>query len=138
MVPWPIALLSVFYGLIATVSAATAWKIAAGGLTRPVVWPMAWLALSASLMVGLPLLKPWARRLAIVGSALLALVMLSLAGLLVMAGRPLSALAAALGAGVHVVTIRYLQRPLVRLWFAKRCPTERGAWRTSTTTETRI
>jgi hypothetical protein len=117
MVPWPIALLTLFYGVIATISAATVWKIVTGVSGQSLIWPVAWLALSGSAMCGLPLLKPWARGLAVFGSALLALVSLAFAGLLVMAGQPLGGLLATLGAAIHVLVIRYLQRPVVKAYF---------------------
>ena len=117
MVPWPIALLSVCYGLVAAVSATLVWKVATGAAHQPLVWPVAWLALSGGIMCGLPLLKPWARRLAIVGSVWLMVVTLSVAGLLIIHGRPLAGLLATVGAALHVIVIRYLNRPQVRVWF---------------------
>ena len=117
MVPWPVALLTIFYGVLAAASAATVWKIATGVVARPIGWPLAWLALCAAVMCGLPLLRPWGRQLAILASVLLVLVTLATAGLIVMAGRPLAALLATLSAVVPVVTIRYLQRPAVKAYF---------------------
>jgi len=117
MIPWPIALLTVCYGIIAAVSAAAVWRVMTGSADRPLIWPAAWLLLSLAVMSGLPLLKSWARRLAIGGSVLLVVVTLSVAGLLVVAGRPLAGLAAAISASVHVVVIRYLNRPQVKAWF---------------------
>ncbi len=119
MVPWPIALLALFYGVIATISAATVWKIVAGTVDRTLVWPLAWLAVSAGAMFGLPLLRPWGRTLAIVGSVLMAVVSLAYAGLLVLAIKPLIGLAATLLSGVHVVVIRYLRRPAVKGYFSE-------------------
>ncbi|MBI2495557.1 MAG: hypothetical protein HYW10_03185, partial [Candidatus Omnitrophica bacterium] len=100
MVPAPIALLTLFYGIIATVSAASVWGIMNGSVDRPMAWPLAWLALSAGAMFGLPLLKPWARGLALAGSGLMALGTLAVAGVLVISGRPLGALAVTLAASV--------------------------------------
>jgi hypothetical protein len=117
MIPWPIALLTLFYGFVAALSASAVWKIAAGSLARPIVWPAAWLALSAALMCGLPLLKPWARTLAIVGSWSLALITLAYACLLTAAGRPGLALAGGFLAGMHFIVIRYLKRPAVKAYF---------------------
>ena len=117
MVPWPIALLTLFYGVIAAASAVTAWRVVAGAINRPLIWPAGWLVLSASIMCGLPLLRPWARGLAVMMSALMVLVTLSMAGLFVMAGHPLGAVLATVGAGVHLVIIRYLRRPNVRAYF---------------------
>lgn len=117
MIPWPIALLTLFYGLIAAASGAMVWKILAGSSRQPLLWALAWLAVSGGVMCGLPLLKPWARRLAIFGSVVLTALTLSVAALFIMASRPLAALVITLGAGLHVVTIRYLRRPAVRAWF---------------------
>jgi len=117
MVPWPIALLAMLYAVIATASAAAFWRIVSGTSHQSVVWPLGWLALSAAAMVGLALLRPWARRLAIVGLALITMTMLALAALLVMAGRPLGGLLATAAASVHVVIIYYLRRPAVRAMF---------------------
>ncbi len=117
MIPWPIALLALFYGVNATVSAATAWKIVFGAVDRPLLWPLAWLAVSAGAMFGLALLRPWGRVLAITGLVLIAVVALTYAGLFVMAGRPLAGLAATGLAGVQVVVIRYVRRPMVKALF---------------------
>ena len=118
MVPWPVALLTLFYAAIATMSASTVWKIVTGQTHQPLVWPVGWLALSTSAMCGLPLLRPWARGVAIAGSALMALITLAVAGLLVRAGRPVGGLVATLAASVHLVIIRYLRRPSVKAYFS--------------------
>ena len=118
MVPWPIALLAVFYAVVATLSASTAWKIAAGTVARPLIWPLAWLIVSGGAVFGLALLKPWGRMLTILASLAMALTTLALAGLLVSAGRPLGALLAAVVAGGHMLVIRYLQRPVVKAYFS--------------------
>ena len=117
MIPWPIALLTLFYGLLAAVSAATAWKIATGAISRPIIWPIAWFTLSAALMCGLPLLKSWARGGAVAGSAALAAVTLAYAGILTAAGHPWLALAGGFLAGTHFIIIRYLKRPAVKAYF---------------------
>lgn len=119
MMPWPIAILTLLYGVIAAASGAAIWKISQGLSDRSPVWPAAWLALAVGVMCGLPLLKSWARALAMAGSVVLMAVTLSVAGILVMGGRPLWALLATLGAGVHVVIIRYLRRPSVKGYFEK-------------------
>ena len=120
MVPWPIAFLTLFYAVVATLSAATVWKIAAGVVARPLIWPVLWLGLSSGVMFGLPLLKPWGRGLAIVASVAMVLTTLAIAGLLVAAGRPLGALLTTVVAGGHVLVIRYLRRPTVRNYFRVR------------------
>ena len=117
MIPWPIGLLTLFYGAMAALSAATVWKMLFDVTDRSIVLPLAWLTLSATLMCGLPLLKSWARTLAVGASLLMMLFTLSLAALLVMRGQPGVAVLATCGAGVHGVIIRYLQRPVVKTYF---------------------
>ena len=117
MIPWPIALLTLFYGVIATLSASAAWKVISGMSERPILWPLAWLALAFSTACGLALLRSWGRCLAVAGSVVMALVTLALAGLLVMGGHPMGALLATVGSSVHAVIIRYLGRPIVRGYF---------------------
>ena len=118
MIPWPIALLTLFYGALAAASGAMTWKIVSGELQQPVIWALAWLTLSAGAMCGLPLLKAWGRRLAVFGSWLMMALALSLAALLVLNGRPAGALLSSLGAAVHVMVLRYLGRPSVKSLFA--------------------
>ena len=117
MVPWPVALLTLFYGVIAAISAANAWNIAAGVVQRPLVWPLVWLALSGGAMCGLPLLQAWGRQLAIWTSSLLMVATLAAAGLFILGGRPGAALAVTLSTAFHAMVIRYLQRPTVRAYF---------------------
>jgi hypothetical protein len=117
MVPWPIALLTLFYGVLATISAAALWKSIAGQSVQHWIVPLFWLLMSGAAMCGLPLLKPWARRVAVFVSVLLVIVCISLASLFIVGRQPVVALAATLGAGVHLVVIRYLRRPLVKSAF---------------------
>ena len=117
MIPWPLAFLSLFYAVIATLSAATLWQIATGAAGRPVVWPLVWLALSAGAMVGLPLLKPWGRALTLAASALMTATTLAIAAALIASGRPGLAMLATVSAGAHVLAIRYLRRPTVKAYF---------------------
>ena len=119
MVPWPIALLTLLYGVIATASAATVWRVVIGISEQSLLWPLTWLTLSVGAMCGLPLLKPWGRVLAIWTSVLLLLVTLAIAGLSVRSGHPLGGLLAAFIAGTHALVIRYLQRPAVKVLFAQ-------------------
>ena len=120
MIPWPIALLSVFYGVIATSSASVLWQIAMGQTHRALIWQVMWFGLSAGATCGLALLKPWGRRLAIWTSILLMVVMLSIAGLLTLVARePLLGLVMTLGASLHVLVMRYLGRPSVKAYFAE-------------------
>ena len=117
MIPWPIALLTIFYGVIAALSAATMWQIATHTVDRSWMWPLVWLAVSAGVVVGLPLLKTWGRSLAIGASWLMVATTLATAGVIVAAGRPLIALLATLSGAGHVIAIRYLQRPSVKAYF---------------------
>ena len=117
MVPWPIALLTLFYGAIAALSAATVWHIMIGVATRSLAAHVGWLILSAGAMCGLPLLKPWGRSLAMATSLLLMGVLLAMAALVVGANRPWLGLATAMVAAMQMVPIRYLQRPQVKQLF---------------------
>ena len=117
MVPWPIALLTLFYGMLAAVSGVGVWKIVTGVVHRSLVWPVAWLGLSVAVMCGLPLLKPWARRLAVAGSAGLGVVTLGGALLIAGAGRPGLGVLGTLLAGTHLIVIRYLRRSEVKAYF---------------------
>ena len=119
MIPWPIALLALFFAVIATASGASVWKVVTGVSKQPVVWPLGWLALSASAMYGLALLKPWARTVGIIGFWALAAVTLGIAGIMVATGRPWSGLFATVIAGSYVLAIRYLQRPVTKAYFAR-------------------
>ncbi len=116
MIPWPIALLTLFYGVIGTASLAMLWR---GGLAEPKLWSLVWVVFSGGAMLGLPLQRPWGRALAVCTSLLLLAVTLAIAGLLVASGRPVPALTAACLAGAHVAVIRYLQRPAVKSYFSQ-------------------
>ena len=118
MIPWPIALLAVFYAVVATLSAATVWKITVGTVARPLIWPLAWLIVSGGAVFGLALLKSWGRVLTIVASVGMAVTSLAIAALLVRASRPVAALLSTLVAGGHMLVIRYLQRPAVKAYFS--------------------
>ncbi len=119
MVPVPIAMLSLGYGILAAVAGTAVWKVLIGSVAGNMLWPASWLVLSLVSACGLALLKPWARTLAIVGFVLITLVILSLAGVLITSGRPVGALAAAIGTGVPLLAIRYLRRPVVRELFVQ-------------------
>ena len=119
MVPWPIALLTLFYGIVAAVSAATLWRILIGVTERPMAWPLVWLALSAGAMCGLPLLQAWGRRCAVWTSWLLTASTLAGSALLVASGRPAAGLAVTFSAALHLLVIRYLTRPSVKRWFGE-------------------
>ena len=117
MVPWPIALLTLYYGVVAATSAAMAWKALIGVSHQPLIWPITWLALSAGAMCGLPLAKLWGRSLATWTSVLLILATLALSGMWILAGRPGAGLLVTLSTVGHFMAIRYLQRPVVKTYF---------------------
>ena len=119
MIPIPIALLALFYAVIAAASGAAVWRVVTGTSTQSILWPAAWLALSLSAMFGLALLRPWSRSVAIIGFAALCAVTLGVAGLMVAGGRPGAGLMATLIVGFYVLAIRYLQRPSVKTYFGK-------------------
>ena len=120
MVPIPIALLALFYAVIATASAVSLWKVVSGASHQSFLWPLGWLALSVSAMYGLALLKPWARTVAIISFVALTTVALGVAGLMVATGRPLGGLFSTVIVGFYVLSIRYLQRPSVKRYFGLR------------------
>jgi len=124
MIPWSIGLLALFYGIAAAVSAASAWRAVIGASPQALVWPMIWLGVSVSAMLGLVLMRPWARVVAVWGFTGLIAMTLSLAAALVTTGRPGLALLTTLGAGLYVLAIRYLRRPTVKAWFQAGVTTE--------------
>ncbi len=117
MIPWPIALLALFYGAVAAASSAMAWRILLGVSRQSLLWATVWLAVSLGAMCGLPLLKPWGRKCAIFGSVVFIVLTLSIAALFVIGRRPWGALLATCATGLHVIVIRYLNRPMVKTWF---------------------
>ena len=119
MIPWPIALLTLFYAVIATASAAKVWKILAGVSEQAILWPLSWFVLFSIIMCGLPLLKPWARRLAVFGSLILMIACLAVSALLIVTSQPIGALCATVASGVQFLMIRYLRRPFVRAYFSE-------------------
>lgn len=133
MVPWPIALLTLWYAVIASTSAATMWKIASGLQAGSLVWPAMWAVASAGVIVGLALLKPWGRRLALwIAVALLVSALASaLARLAQAEPSPRDSLLATGMAVVQVIVIRYVTRPHVKKWF-----TMGDAWPPFITTKT--
>lgn len=121
MIPWPIALIAAFYGVVFAWSSAALWRAGAAPASASIGWAGWWSAGSFVLMVGLVFLKPWARRLAVWSSGLLLLS--SLGAALLAVAQPVpdarhSLLATGLAA-LQLVLIRYLTRPHVKRWFAK-------------------
>ena len=119
MVPTPIALLTLFYAVITTMSGVSVWKVMTGASRQSILWPLAWLALSVSAMYGLALLRGWGRFVAMIGFIALSVVTLSFAGLLAAGRHAGAALLTTFTAGLYVLAIRYLQRPTVKTYFGK-------------------
>ena len=119
MIPWPVALLALFYCVIATMSAGMAWNILCGASQQPLSWALAWLAISGGAMCGLPLLKPWGRCLALWTSWMLIGATLAVAGGLVAAGKPVVGLVVTFSTACHYLMVRYLKRPSVKAWFGE-------------------
>ncbi len=119
MVPWPIALLVLWYAGLATASAATLWKLWHGQVHGAILWLSVWCGVSAVLVVGLAWLKPWARKLAIWSSGLILVGALANAGLAIAqaAPQPMRSVLATGIASIQLVVIRYLTRPHVKAWF---------------------
>ena len=113
----PIAILTIFYGLLATLSAAAVWRVASGTSRQSLVWALGWLALSAGAMCGLPLLKPWGRTLALITSAALMAATLAVSAALIASGHPAAGLAVTCTTAFHALVIRYLGRPVVKRYF---------------------
>ena len=128
MIPWPIALLALFYGVVATSAAATACKIVFGLLEQSLLWAVVWFGFSAGAVLGLVFLKPWGRKLAIWTSLLLIVTTLAVAALLIAAKQPGWGLVVTLSTACHYLMIRYLQRPRVKAWFGtQQSVTAKGA-----------
>ena len=119
MIPLPIALLSVFFGLLAATSAMSVWSVMNGAVHKPLVSQVAWLLLSAGAMIGLPLRKTWGLWCAIACAWLVVLSVLAIAAWLIASGAPGWGLGCGLGTVVPLTAIRYLTRPNVKQWFVK-------------------
>jgi len=119
MIPWPVAFLAIFYAVLATSSAAILWQAGHGQLQRSLLWPGLWCGLSTLLVLGLALLKPWARKLAIWTSIVMMLGSLGVAGSAIVQANPepIRSLIATGIASAQLVVIRYLCRPAVKAWF---------------------
>lgn len=119
MIPWPIALLILFYGGVAFYSAASLWsRFLGSGGQSPVVLVL-WMALSAVAATGLIWLKPWGRRFAMITSWLFIVTTLSLSALFIASGKPAVGLATTFTTACHYLMIRYLKRPEVLGWFGE-------------------
>ncbi len=121
MIPWSIALLVVGYTVVAASSTVTVYRVMSGWLEHPLLWPALWSVLSTTLAIGLALLRPWARTLAVWSSVLMALSALGAAWMAIAQSHPepLRSVFATGMAGVQLVVIRYLTRPWVKAWFIR-------------------
>ena len=117
MIPWPIALLTLYFGALASASAASLWRIVAGDTGRPWAGPAAWLIVTAGATLGLALMKPWGRWMAMSGAYLVMATGLGVAAALVASQQAGLGLLSACGAGAQMLIIRYLRRPMVSAWF---------------------
>ena len=120
MVPWPIGLLAILYAVLATSSAATVWKAVSGVIGHPVWGAAFWCGISMALVVGLTLLRAWARVLAVWSSVLMVIGTLGGAALAIAQHHPDPArsLVMTVMASAHLLIIRYLTRPRVKAWFS--------------------
>ena len=122
MMPWPIAIFAALYAAVGTSAAAMLWNLASG---RPAAghpsagWLAFWTALSAALVIGLMLMKPWARRLAVWSSVLMMGAALVGAWMAATQAQARAGLIATGVATMQLVAIRYLTRPRVKAWFAE-------------------
>ena len=119
MIPWPIALLTLFYAAVAFFSAASLWKVALGLSGQSIFWLSVWLILSAAAAAGLAYLKPWGRRFAMGTSWMLILSTLAVAALYIAASKPSIGLVITFTTACHYLMIRYLKRPAVVVWFGE-------------------
>jgi len=117
MIPTPIAILTLFYGIVATLAAARVWRVASSASPESLLWATGWLVLSAGTTCGLPLLKPWGRTLAVITSAALMVATLAVAAALTASGHPGAGLAVTFTTAFHALVIRYLLRPDVKRYF---------------------
>ena len=118
MIPWPIALLALLYGVVAALAAQSSWTIISGVSSRPLLVHLAWLGLSTGATAGLLFLKPWGRLLAIWTSILLMVVLLAVSGMLVLGAKEHGfGFLVAVMAAVQMLTIRYLRLPKVKALF---------------------
>ena len=120
MIPWPLAALSILYGLLAFLSAVRLVECIAQPSAVGVAWTALWLVLAAGACIGLPAQKEWGRRFAVVGAALFTVA--AIIGAVVLVVRtpphPKFALLDTLLAGVALVVIRYLRRPVIKSKFS--------------------
>ncbi len=120
MVPWPVTIVIVAYAVLATVMGAELWRAASGGAAH-LLMPLIWCALCGTLVIGLSLMRPWARRLAVWVSWFLLLATLgsALVAVLHVPPQPRAAIWGTMLAALQALAIRYLTRPHVKHWFVQ-------------------
>ena len=121
MVPWPLAALSILYGLLAFLSAVRLVECIAQQSVAGILWTALWLVLAAGACIGLPAQKEWGRRFAVVGASLFTVAAIVGAVILVahVPPQPQQALLETLLAGVALIVIRYLSRPVIKARFTR-------------------
>jgi hypothetical protein len=112
-----VAVLAVGFAALAALAWLNLLQAAVTPLQR--CWLAGWTLLATATMVGLPLLRPWARALAVLGLGWLTLMLLATAAGLVGRGRPAAGILLTLAAGGVLLVIRYLRRPSVKAWFER-------------------
>ncbi len=119
MIPWPLALLTMVYGLLAFLSAVQVITCAAQHALAGGLWSLVWFLLTSASAVGLPSRYAWARRCAVLTALLFVISALVGATILVLRQppQPRAALGETLLAGVALIVIRYLTRPPIKAQF---------------------
>ena len=119
MIPWPLAALAVVYGLLAFLSAVRVVTCLAVRDWLGVGWSGLWFAVTAVACVGLPAQRELGRKCAIIGAVLFLPVALRVAvqHVLQTPPRPDGALISVALAGVAMIILRYLRRPVIKAQF---------------------
>ena len=107
------------YGLLAFLSAVHLTTCLAQRDLLSVVWTLLWLAVTAGACIGLPGQHEWGRRCAVAGAIafLIAAMVAALMAIFTAPPRPQAALTATLLAGVPLIILRYLRRPIIKAQF---------------------
>ena len=116
MIPWPLAALSILYGLLAFLSVVRLTECLARGMLAGGLWSMLWVVVASGACIGLPGQKEWGRRLAVFGAILFMAAALIGAVILVVRvpPQPRLALLETLLAGLALMVLRYLTRPHIK------------------------
>ena len=119
MIPWPLAALTILYGLLAFLSAVQLITCAAQHQLAGGLWSTLWFVVTAASAIGLPSKSEWGRRCAVAAAAFFVAGALA-AALVLVTHRPPEpgrALVDTLLAGAALVVIRYLSRPVIKEQF---------------------